>query len=206
MLRILGRKNSVNVIKVLWCAEELGLAFEQTDLGGPFGGTDTPEFRAMNPMGKVPVIDDDGVVLWESHTIVRYLAARYGRGALSPEDPAARAQAEIWMDWALAHLHGPVTTIFWNLVRYPEERRDPQAVAEATREAAELWAVLDRHLSGRRFVAGDELTVGDIPAGAQAYRWYSLVEDRPRTPHLDAWYARLAERPAYRRHAMQPLS
>lgn len=206
MLKILGRNNSVNVIKVLWCAAELGLSFDRTDIGGAFGGNDQPDYLAKNPMGRVPTIDDNGLILWESQTIVRYLAAKHGIGTLWPEDFGERAKSEIWMDWYAGHLHVPMTTIFWGLVRTAEAARDNDAIARAMEEAGALWSVLDRELKGKGFVHGEQLTVGDIPVGAAAFRYYSLVGDRPVMPNLDRWYASLSERPGYKLHAMNPLS
>ena len=206
MLKILGRNNSVNVIKVLWCAAELGLDFVRTDIGGAFGGNDQPEYLAKNPMGRVPTVEDGDLILWESQAIVRYLAATHGIGTLWPEDPGERALSDLWMDWYTAHLHPPMTTIFWGLVRTVEANRDNDAIAAAKVEAGKLWSVLDQHLEGRDFVNGDQLTIGDFPAGAAAFRYYSLVEERPTMPNLDRWYAALGEMPAYRKHVMNPLS
>lgn len=206
MLKILGRNNSVNVIKVLWCAEELGVPFERTDIGGAFGGNDQPDYLAKNPMGRVPTIIDDGLVLWESQTIVRYLAAKHGIGTLASADLGEQAKSEIWMDWYTGHLHAPMTTIFWGLVRTTEADRDLAAIAKAKEEAGALWSILDRHLEGQDYVNGSQLTVGDIPVGAAAFRYYSLVDERPAMPNLDRWYATLGGRPAYKTHAMNPLS
>ena len=206
MLKIWGRNNSVNVIKVLWCAAELGLDFDRTDIGGAFGGNDQPEYLAKNPMGRVPTVEDGDLILWESQAIVRYLAATHGIGTLWPEDPGERALSDLWMDWYTAHLHPPMTTIFWGLVRTAEANRDNDAIAAATVEAGKLWSVLDQHLKGGGFVNGDQLTIGDFPVGAAAFRYYSLVEERPAMPNLDRWYAALGERPAYRKHVMNPLS
>ena len=206
MLKILGRNNSVNVIKVLWCAAELGLDFDRADIGGVFGGNDQPEYLAKNPMGRVPTVEDGDLVLWESQAIVRYLAATHGIGTLWPEDPGERALSDLWMDWYTAHLHPPMTTIFWGLVRTVEANRDNDAIAAAKVEAGKLWSVLDQHLEGRDFVNGRQLTIGDFPAGAAAFRYYSLVEERPTMPNLDRWYAALCEMPAYRKHVMNPLS
>jgi glutathione S-transferase len=206
MLTILGRNNSVNVIKVLWCAAELGLSFNRTDIGGVFGGNDQPDYLAKNPMGRVPTIDDNGLILWESQTIVRYLAAKHGVGTLWPEDLGELAKSEIWMDWYTSHLHVPMTTIFWGLVRIAEADRDNDAIARAMEEAGVLWSILDRALEGKSFVRGDQLTVGDIPVGAAAFRYYTLVEDRPVMPNLDRWFAALGERPGYKLHAMNALS
>ena len=206
MLKIWGRNNSVNVIKVLWCAAELGLDFVRTDIGGAFGGNDQPEYLAKNPMGRVPTVEDGDLILWESQAIVRYLASTHGIGTLWPEDPGERALSDLWMDWYTAHLHPPMTTIFWGLVRTAEANRDNDAIAAATVEAGKLWSVLDQHLEGCGFVNGDQLTIGDFPVGAAAFRYYSLVEERPAMPNLDRWYAALGERPAYRTHVMNPLS
>ena len=206
MLKILGRNNSVNVIKVLWCTAELSLDFDRTDIGGAFGGNDQPEYLAKNPMGRVPTVEDGDLILWESQAIVRYLAATHGVGTLWPEDPGERALSDLWMDWYTAHLHPPMTTIFWGLVRTPEADRDNDAIAAAKVEAGKLWSVLDQHLEGRDFVNGSQLTIGDFPVGAAAFRYYSLVEERPAMPNLDRWYAALGERPAYRTHVMNPLS
>lgn len=206
MLKILGRDNSINVIKVLWCAAELGLEFEREDIGGAFGGNDQPAYLAKNPMGRVPTIEDDGLILWESQTIVRYLAAKHGAGTLWPVDPGGRAKCEIWMDWYISHVHAPMTTIFWGLVRTPLEDRDNEAIAKAMDEANRLWSVLDKHLADKPFVGGDQLTIGDIPVGAAAFRYYSLVDERPFMPNLDRWYAALGDRPAYSTYAMNPLN
>ena len=206
MLRILGRNNSINVIKVLWCAAELGLDFERVDVGGAFGGNDKADYLAKNPMGRVPTIEDDGLILWESQTIVRYLAAKHGVGTLWLSDHGKRAKAEIWMDWYISHVHAPMTTVFWGLVRTKEADRDMAAIGKAIKEANDLWSLLDKHLADKAFVGGDALTTGDIPVGAAAFRYYSLVEDRPSMPNLDRWYASLGERPAYRTHAMNPLT
>ena len=206
MLKILGRNNSVNVIKVLWCAAELGLDFVRTDIGGAFGGNDQPEYLAKNPMGRVPTVEDGDLILWESQAIVRYLAATHGIGTLWPEDPGERALSDLWMDWYTAHLHPSMTTLFWGLVRTVEANRDNDAIAAAKVEAGKLWSVLDQHLEGRDFVNGRQLTIGDFPAGAAAFRYYSLVEERPAMPNLDRWYAALGEMPAYRKHVMNPLS
>ncbi|MFQ6018138.1 MAG: glutathione S-transferase family protein [Kiloniellaceae bacterium] len=206
MLRIWGRINSVNVQKAMWCIGELGLAHERIDAGGRFGGNDEDWYLDMNPNGLVPTIDDDGVVLWESNTIVRYLAAKYGTGTLCPASPERRADAEKWMDWQQTALLPPITTIFWGLVRTPPDERDPGAIEEATRQAGRTLRVLDRHLAGRAYVLGSSFTMADIPVGAMAYRWYALDVAHPDRPHLRAWYGRLCEREAYRRHVMIPLS
>ena len=202
MLKIWGRANSINVQKVLWCADELGLEYQRVDIGGAFGGNDQPSYLRLNPNGRVPTIEDDGFVLWESNSIVRYLAAKYGLGTLCPSGLKARADVERWMDWMTTTLNSAMTTIFWGLIRTAPDRRDMAAIEAARKSAAEGWALLDAHLRERPFVGGDRLTIGDIPVGCAAYRWFNLPIERPAAPHLKAWYGRLATRPAYAKNIM----
>ena len=206
MLTIWGRSNSVNVQKVMWAVAELGVPHQRIDAGGAFGGLDTAEYGAMNPNRKIPVIDDDGVIVWESNTIVRYLAATYGAGGLWPADPALRAQADQWMDWMLTTVSPVMHPVFWGLVRTPPEQRDTAAIDAATKDLGEIFAILDGHLEGRTFVAGDDLTMGDIPVGAACYRYNVLPIERPSLPNMAAWYDRLQERAAFRAHVMIELS
>ncbi len=205
MLKLWGRANSVNVKKALWCLEELGLAYERVDAGMQFGVVNTPEYRRMNPMGLVPTLEDDGFVLWESHAIVRYLAAKHGAGTLWPQDLRRRADADRWMDWAFTFL-AALRPVFWGLVRTPPEKRDAAAIGEATKKCAELAAVLDAALAGRKYLAGDTFTMGDIPAGCHVQVWMRLPVERPKHPNLEAWFARLCERAPYRKVVDLPLS
>lgn len=205
MLKIIGRVTSANVMKPLWAADEIGLEYEQIDLGGPFGGNDDPEYRAKNPNGLVPTIDDDGFIMWESNAITRYLCAKHSMGNLCPDDPQVRATAGTWMDWKLTTVNAMMRPIFWGLVRTKPEDRDMDEINAAIKQGHRIWAILDNHLKDRQYVAGDNFTMGDIPLGPQAFRWFELVDDRPAMPHLEAWYARLQERPAYRKNCMNPL-
>ena len=166
MLRIWGRTNSINVQKVLWCCAELDLPFERIDAGMAFGLVETPAYRALNPNGRIPTLEDDGYVLWESNTIVRYLSMKHGLGSLCPSDLLARFEAERWMDWQLTTLDRPVRSVFWTLVRTPPEQRDPAALETAKIEAEQALAILDGHLAQRRFIGGEAFTMGDIPVGA----------------------------------------
>jgi glutathione S-transferase len=203
MLKIWGRRNSINVQKVLWAVGELGLAHEHIPAGGSFGLLDTDEFGALNPNRRVPVIEDDGTIVWESHAIVRYLAAKYGAGTLWPEDPAVRAPADQWADWTLADLQPAfINGVFWGLYRTPENQRNWPAIRKAIARCAILFRLLDRHLETNAYLAGDALTFGDIPAAVQLYRYFELEIDRPSLPHVEAWYERLKARPAYREHVM----
>ena len=205
MLKIWGRTNSVNVKKALWCIEELGLHYERVDAGMQHGVVNTPEYRKLNPNGLVPTIEDDGFVLWESHTIVRYLAAKHSAGKLLPLDLRERANAERWMDWAFT-FQAAFRPVFWGLVRTPPEKRDPAAIEDGRKKSAELLATLDTALSGRSYVAGNAFTVGDIPIGCHVHLWMRLPIERPKHPALEAWFARLLERPAYRKVVDIPLT
>ena len=206
MLKIWGRVNSVNVKKALWAAEELGLEYQRVDAGLQFGVNKTPEYLKMNPTGLVPTIDDDGFRLWESHTIVRYLASKHGTGALCPTDLRVRADAERWMDWAFAFQRA-MRDVFWGLIRTPPEKRDAKAI-EVGRVASNRLAadVLETSLEKKAYVAGDTFTMGDIPIGCEVQRWMRVPIERPRLPNVEAWFARLGERPAFRKIVDIPLT
>jgi glutathione S-transferase len=205
MLRIFGRRNSINVQKVMWAVGELGIAHERVDAGGPFGGLDTDEYGAMNPNRRIPVIDDDGTVVWESHAIVRYLAAKYGAGSLWPEEAAARARSDMWMDWVANDLQPAVIGVFWNFYRTPEAERNWKLIRQGVARSAILLQLLDRHLETRDFIAGGTLTIGDIPVATQLFRYFNLEIDRPQLPNVERWYAALQERETYRNHVMVPF-
>ena len=195
MLRLWGRLSSVNVQKVVWTADELGLAYERIDAGGAFGIVATPEYRRMNPNGLVPVIEDDGFVLWESNAIARYLAAMHGAGALWPEDLRRRADADRWMDWQATTFTPAMRDAFWQLVRTPAEKRDA-ALVEASRAASEkAAAIIEAHLAGRSYLAGDSFTLADIAVGCAAHRWLNLPLQREARPEIERWYGSLRQRP-----------
>ena len=200
MLKILGRKTSSNVQKVLWCCSELDIPFEREDVGGPFGKNNTPEYLALNPNGLVPTIDDDGFILWESNAIVRYLCAKHGAGKLWQSDLARRADADRWMDWQQTTLAPPMGVLFRGLLRQPPEVIDAEQMNGAMQKATAAMRILDAQLALHSFVAGDTLTMGDIALGNAAHRWFSLPRERPELPNVAKWYARLNDRPAYRQH------
>lgn len=206
MMKIWGRENSVNVEKVLWTCDELNLPFERVDAGGQFGIVDTPEYRALNPNGLVPTVEVDGMVMWESNAIVRYLVAKHSRGDLWPDDAAVRFEAERWMDWSSTTFWPAFRDLFWNLVRTPPERRDTDAIARSHARSAELFGYLDAHLSRHPYVAGEKFSMGDIPMGCAMWRWVSLPIERPAHPSLKRWFDRLCERPSYQKVVNKPLS
>ena len=205
MLRIWGRANSVNVKKALWAAEELGLKYERIDAGMQFGVTKTAEYRKMNPNSLVPTIEDEGFVLWESHTIVRYLAAKHAAGTLWPTDLRVRADAERWMDWAFT-FQNAMRDVFWGLIRTPPEKRDLKAIEAGARRSADLIRIAEETLENRPFMAGERFTMGDIPIGCEVQRWMRVPIERPRLPHVEAWFERLRARPAFLRIVDVPLT
>jgi len=198
MLRIWGRLSSVNVQKVVWCADELGLAYERIDAGGKFGLNDTRRYLAMNPNGLVPVIEDGDFVLYESNAIVRYLAARAAAESLWPGGLRERADVDRWMEWQSTVFTPGMWAAFWQLIRTAPEERDAAAV-EASRRKGEVCAgILDAHLATRRYLTGEAFTVADIVNGCAAHRWLNLPLAREPRPHLERWYADLKSRPGSR--------
>jgi glutathione S-transferase len=206
MLKIWGRRSSFNLQKVMWLVGELQLPHDHIPAGGSFGGLDDPAFLAMNPHGKVPVIDDDGTVVWESQTILRYLAARYGRGRFWADDAGERARVERWMDWSQSTLQPDfLMGVFWGFYRTPEPQRNLPAIAAKVAACARHFELLDRVLADRPYLCGDDLTLADIPAATALYRYFNIAIERPAVPNVEAWYRRLQERPAYRQHVMVPF-
>lgn len=206
MLRIWGRLSSVNVQKVVWCADELGLDYERIDAGGKFGLNDTPEYLAMNPNGLIPVIEDDGFVLNESNAIVRYLAAGRGAGTLWPAEARARADVDRWMEWQSTGYTPAMWAAFWQLVRTPADKRDALAVEASRAKSEKLSGILDAHLAGRRYLAGDAFTAADIVVGCAAHRWLNLPLERASRPNLERWYAELRLRPGAQQVVTQPIT
>jgi len=206
MLKIWGRTNSINVQKVLWCCAELNVKYERIDAGLQFGVNNTPEYKAMNPNGLVPTIDDDGFILWESHAIVRYLARKHGLGVLCPSDARTCADADRWMDWYATTIWPDLRPIFWNLIRTPADKRDMKLVEASRDKLAKNLAILDAHLAKRQFVAGGALTMGDIPLGTAVQRWFNVPVRRESYANLEAYYKRLQARPAFKQTVDLPLN
>ena len=193
-LTIWGRMNSINVQKVVWAAEELGLAYERREAGMQFGLVDTPDYRAMNPNGLVPVIKNDDVVLWESNAIVRYLCAQYGDAALWPDDAASRALSDRWMDWQATAFYPAYAAAFKGLVRTPPEKRDLAAIEASRAETEPLLALLDAHLATVEHLGGG-FGVGDIALGPSVHRWLNMPIERQPRAHVEAWHRRILARP-----------
>lgn len=232
MLRIWGRINSINVRKVVLCAQVLGLEFERIDAGLSYGVVDTPDYRAKNPNGLVPLLEDGDFTLWESNAIVRYLCARWAeaptrpaaRGSQLPEgtqpwrdrtsgsppwypaDLQRRADAERWMDWQQTTLNPAGSPAFKQLIRTPAAQRDPAVIAASVAATEPLFAQLDEHLSRQPFMAGEALTMADIPIACEVHRWWGLPQPRPDWPHLERWYTQWLAMPASRGVLDLPLT
>jgi glutathione S-transferase len=200
MIKILGRKNSSNVQKVMWAIGELGLAHERVDIGGPFGGNKDAAYLALNPNGLIPTMQDGDLTLWESNAIVRYLAATYGASKLKPASPKATAQCNQWMDWQLSVVAPAITPAFLGLIRTPPEKRDAAAIAASQAKTIEAMGMLEAQLGRSACVVGDAFTMADIPLGIMAYRYWQLVPQHPAHPNLKRWYQALETREAFRTH------
>jgi glutathione S-transferase len=200
VLKIWGRKNSSNVQKVMWAIGEMGLAHERIDIAGQFGKNREPAYLAMNPNGLVPTLEeDDGFLLWESNSIVRYLAAKH-KSPLEPADLRARALASQWMDWQLAVATPALRPVFFGLVRTPAEKRDQAAIETGKTKTTAAMSILNAQLEKTQFVAGGAFSYGDIALGIVVHRYMSLVPERPMMKALDRWYAALGKRPAFVEH------
>ncbi len=200
-MKIWGRTTSSNVQKVMWGIGEMGLAHERIDIGGPFGKNREAAYLAMNPNGLVPTLqEDDGFLLWESNSILRYLAAKHQAAVLEPKDLRVRALAHQWMDWQLSVLGPAITPVFWGLVRTPPEKRDPAAIEAGKKKTADAVKMLDDRLGRSKYLAGDAFSYGDIPAAIMVRRYRDLVPERPTFDNVERWYAAIAARPAFAEH------
>jgi glutathione S-transferase len=205
MLKLWGRKNSSNVKKVIWACAELGVPFERIDVGGPFGGLNTDEYKAMNPMQLIPVIDDDGYVLWESNAIVRYLCAKHPKAPFSPSDVKVRGHADRWMEFQATTLGPALGPAFVQIVRFKPEDRDMKMISTNIEKAAGLWKHVDRQLGQTKWLAGEHFTMGDVPLGILLYTWdqldlasVGLAQHREKLPNLWRWYDQLQAMKNYR--------
>jgi len=207
MLKVWGRATSINVQKVMWTLAELGLPHERIDIGGHFGKLDTPEFIRMNPNKRIPLLDDDGFLLWESNAIVRYLAETYGRGSLAPAGRLSFARADQWSDWAITTLyHDLILTCFVGMILKAKAERDAAGIAAAARRIGANLAILDAQLEGKAFLLGDTFSFADVLVGTYMYRYFNLGIERPRLPNVQSWYQRLTARSAYQTHVMIDFS
>ena len=209
MIKIWGRNTTANVQKAMWAVGELGLPHQRIDIGGAFGRNKEPAYLAMNPNGLVPTLEEeDGFLLWESNSIIRYLAGKHDKaGVLEPKDAKTRALASQWMDWQLSVVAPAITPAFWGLIRTPEDKRDMAAIKASQERTAAAMQMMDRQLAKTKFLAGDAFSYGDIPVGVMCHRYRLLVPGRPATPNLDRWYDAIAARKPFHEHVGSlPLS
>lgn len=206
MLTVYGRRNAFNVQKVMWMIGELKLDHSHVPLGGAAGGLDDPSYLAKNPHGKIPLIDDDGTIVWESHAILRYLAAVYGDRNWWSNDPEVRSHVDRWMDWSQTSLQPDfLNGVFWGFYRTPAEKRDTKRVEAMIARTNKHMQLLDAHLADRQFMVGSKLTLADVPAGTHLYRYFNIDIPRPHLPNVERWYSALQQRPAYQEHVMIPF-
>jgi glutathione S-transferase len=207
-LKIWGRANSVNVQKVLWCLRELDLPYERIDAGMAFGRNRDADYLAMNPNGRVPTLVDGDFVLWESNSVMRYLALAYApQSPIYPQSPKARAGVDRWLDWTLSTLQPVDRPVFWALVRTPVEQRDMVAIQKDADAEAAVWRIADAQLATRRFIEGDDFTLADIAVGTYARRWFGVEGiDKPPLAHLERWFGEFADRPGFRQYIAPPMS
>ena len=208
MIKVWGRNTSSNVQKVMWAIGEIGLPYERIDIGGPFGQNREPAYLAMNPNGLVPTLEgDNGFLLWESNSIVRYLAAKHRAGVLEPDELPVRAVASQWMDWQLTVASPAISDAFWGLVRTPPGQRNLGAIEASKQKTVAAMGILDARLAKAGYVAGEAFSYGDIPIGIVAYRFRQLVPERPPLSHFERWYAAISSRRAFKDHVSAvPLS
>jgi glutathione S-transferase len=200
MLRIYGYAASINVRKVLWACAELGLDYAREDWGGGFRPTADPTFRTLNPVGMVPVLDEDGAVLWESNSIIRYLAASRGRSDLLPADPRERARIEMWMDWQGSDFNNSWRVAFQGLVRKNPDYQDAAAIERSLEAFTGHVRIVDAELArSGGHICGPDFSLADIPIGLSIHRWRSLPAAKPSLAHAEGYYDRLCERDGFRR-------
>jgi glutathione S-transferase len=202
MMRLWGRKSSINVQKVLWCLAELGLQesidFERIDAGLEFGKVRTPEFLKLNPNGLVPTLEDKGLVLWESNTIMRYLVSQYNKNHRFPADIPSQYSSEKWMDWQVGTLWPVLRPAFIGLTRTPAAQQNPELILKAYQEANQLFELLDQTLASQAFCSGEKFHLGDIVLSLCAHRWVLLnnafpkeTGERAKLPNLERWLNQL---------------
>ncbi len=206
MLTVWGRPSAYSLQKVQWFLDELGVEYEHVNVGGALGGLDSKEFLAMNPNGRIPVIQDGEHIIWESNTILRYLAATYGTDVYWNESPVERSQFERWMDWELSSLQPSFLALFWNFYRTPENQRDSEKIVFNRQQCEKYIKILDLHLQQNEYVSGGQFGLGDICVGTCFFRYFNIGIELDRPKNVNEWYARLSDRPCYQRIIKVPFN
>ncbi len=204
MLKVWGRRSSSNVQALMWCIGELDLPYERIDAGFVYGLVDTPAYRALNPNGTVPTLQDgDNLPLWETGAILRYLAGAYAPDSFWPNDPLARADVDRWAEWSKINVALKFTApVFWRVVRTPPSKRDPDAIGGALRHLDKYLAIADARLAERPFLVGQDFTLADIQFGHCLFRYFDIDIVRSDHPNLRRYYDSLSARPAFAEHVM----
>jgi glutathione S-transferase len=205
MLELWGRRNAYNVQKPLWLLAELGLEFRHHDIGSKRGDLDSPEFLALNPQARIPVLRDGDAIVWESNSVLRYLANRFDASALYPSDPGQRSQVERWMDWELASLQPAFIGLFWGYYRTPAQKRNAAELDAARLRCTQVFAAMDRQLASRDYLAGERFSLADIACGVCLYRYFNMGLAVEQPLRLMDWYHRLSQRAAFRNIIVQPF-
>lgn len=205
VLKLLGRNTSSNVQKVLWLLDEIGRPYEREDYGGAYGRTTDAAYLSLNPNGTIPTLVDGDFAVWESNSIMRYVADASGAESYYPKELKSRVTCDQWMDWQNATLAQAMSPLYKLLVRVEPGKRDPAIVDQLRAQASRLFGIMDGVLDRSPFLAGPSLTLADIAIGALAYRWFALKLNDPKTQALEAWLRALETRPAFRQHVMVPL-
>ena len=204
-MKLYGRNTSINVQKAAWVMGEAELNWEWIDKAGGVGTIDSPQYRKINPAAKIPTLDDNGLLVRQSNTIVRYVARKYAP-QLIPREDSAWVEAERWMEWQNSDNRVTLTKVFWTLIRTPENKRDMEELYNFINVLNDDFSILDKYLGNRKYIAGEEFSIGDIPPGAAAYRYLSLPIERPVLTNLQNWYEKLVERPKFKEMVMIPLA
>ncbi|WP_061151487.1 glutathione S-transferase family protein [Caballeronia arvi] len=206
MLTILGKASSINVRKVLWACAVLSLDFVREDWGTGFKSTHAPEFLALNPNGLVPVLRDGDFILWESNSIIRYLASSYGGEHLYPVEPVARARVDQWMDWQATELNRSWSYAFLALVRHSEAHQSAEETARSIASWTQQMTILKNQLSVTgAYVAGPTFSLADIPIGLSVNRWFSTPFDHPPFPGVATYFDGLGDRLGFDEHCRNGL-
>lgn len=208
MLHLFGRENSSNVQTVLIALHEMGLPYQRTDAGLQFGINNTPEYLRRNPNGLVPMLTDGDLDVWETNTILRYLAQKYGPTTLYPTEAAARSHVERWMDWRQTTLGPAIGVPFLQYIRVAPEKRDMPLVRAKEAEAVRAMKILDAQLQGKSYVTGETLTMADITLVIFVHRFYALPLEieRPPLPNAQRWLAAMRARPSVKRYVEMALT
>ncbi len=205
-IQIYGRHTSYNVQKVLWLADELGLVYTHTEIGGRFQGNTTAEFLKMNPLGKVPVLRIGSRTVWESNTILRFLADSYSKNEWLSQEPYLRSQSDRWLDWSIDQLEVAFVGVFWGFYRTPPEKRDNQSIQKSVVDCELCLKVLGNQLTDKEFLLGKTPTIADISTGVFLHRLNAIDIQIQIPPSVDRWYANLSQRAGYRKWVMSDFS